>query len=408
MKVYCIHGVEGSAGYLKQSMKLPKSWASKPLTDVLALFVTTYNKKFAESPISAEAYHLERPLGSTLFPDDHVASALSDYCDVYVVEGAVRYKGPPPGTAAAQELVEAAAREAEERAAAARSAEEDAQLAAAGILKDQWQIKVKCVGLDRGGMDVKSTYSVGDTVKVTIEPHATVGMLHGRIALLCGAHEKHQSLRHPRSPDVSLDPTAKLKEVTNEKVVLQLVVSVPSTVRVVEAVSDDEGATGAEAEAPPEPPAAGECADWEKQSAHVAEGASLRASGDAAGAVGAYSAALALGGASAALVCKRADALLGAGRPAAAAADATAALGLNPDSAKGYKLRGKARRVLGEYEDAAADFGTAQRIDFDDGILADLSYVANRAKKIRAKALAEAHNAKLAADAADAPAEEAN
>ena len=32
---------------------------------------------------------------------------------------------------------------------------------------------------------------------------------------------------------------------------------------------------------------------------------------------------------------------------AAAAADATAALAINPDSAKGYKLRGKARRLLG-------------------------------------------------------------
>jgi suppressor of tumorigenicity protein 13 len=106
------------------------------------------------------------------------------------------------------------------------------------------------------------------------------------------------------------------------------------------------------------------------------------------------------------LVCKRAEALLKAGRPAAAAADATAALAINPDSAKGYKLRGKARRLLGDYDDAAADFGQAQRIDFDDSIIADLNYVSKRAKKIRANALAAEHNASL--KEADGPAEEAD
>jgi len=116
MKIYAIKGSEGQPGYLKQSMKLPKSWATKPLLEVLQLFCTTYNKKFPDAQISPEGYHFERPLGSTLFPDDHVGAALAEYCDVFVVEGAVKYKGPPPGTAAAAEAAEA-----EERKRAARN-----------------------------------------------------------------------------------------------------------------------------------------------------------------------------------------------------------------------------------------------------------------------------------------------
>ena len=49
MKVYCIKGSEGAPGYLKQSMKLPKSWSSKPLLEVLKLFCETYNKKFPDA-----------------------------------------------------------------------------------------------------------------------------------------------------------------------------------------------------------------------------------------------------------------------------------------------------------------------------------------------------------------------
>ena len=181
MKIYCIKGTEGTPGYLKQSMKLPKSWGSKPLLEVLKLFVDTHNKKFPEGAIDAGGWHLERPLGSTLFPDDHVDSALADYCDVFCVEGGVKYKGPPPGTAAALEEKEALERAREAEEAARRTAEEDAALAAEGKLKDQWSVRVKCVALDRGGMDVKSQYKVGDVVAVTIEPHATVGMLSNRI-----------------------------------------------------------------------------------------------------------------------------------------------------------------------------------------------------------------------------------
>ena len=58
MKVYAIKGNVGEPGYLKQSMKLPKSWAAKPLLEVLELFCATYNKKFPDAPISKDDHHL--------------------------------------------------------------------------------------------------------------------------------------------------------------------------------------------------------------------------------------------------------------------------------------------------------------------------------------------------------------
>ncbi|KAH8092439.1 hypothetical protein JL720_5412 [Aureococcus anophagefferens] len=244
MKIYCIKGTEGTPGYLKQSMKLPKSWGSKPLLEVLKLFVDTHNKKFPDGAIDAGGWHLERPLGSTLFPDDHVDSAL-------------------------------------------------------------------CVALDRGGMDVKSQYKVGDVVAVTIEPHAT------------------------------------LKDITNEKVVLELKIKMPDTRKVAE-VSDDEGCTGAEALDPPRPSPS--------TARSARSGKSRRRSRTPRRSSRPRATTLARGDklteappAACPLCCKRAEVLLKGGRPAACVADATVALGINPDSAKAYKLRAKARCKLGDY-----------------------------------------------------------
>ena len=60
-------------------------------------------------------------------------------------------------------------------------------------------------------------------------------------------------------------------------------------------------------------------------------------------------------------------------------------------------------RLAGDYEGAAADFGQAQRIDFDPDVRPDLVYCSTRSAKIRAIKLAEEHNAAL--DAAKAEGE---
>lgn len=41
---------------------------------------------------------------------------------------------------------------------------------------------------------------------------------------------------------------------------------------------------------------------------------------------------------------------------------------INPDSAKGYKSRGIARSLLGQWEEAAKDLHVASNIDYDEEI----------------------------------------
>ena len=53
-------------------------------------------------------------------------------------------------------------------------------------------------------------------------------------------------------------------------------------------------------------------------------------------------------------------------KPNAAKRDCDRAIQLNPDSAQGYKWRGKAHRLLGHWEDAAKDLRTACKLDYDD------------------------------------------
>lgn len=53
-------------------------------------------------------------------------------------------------------------------------------------------------------------------------------------------------------------------------------------------------------------------------------------------------------------------------KPNAAIRDCDRAIKLNPDSAQGYKWRGKAHRLLGNWESAAHDLQTACKLDYDD------------------------------------------
>ena len=122
---------------------------------------------------------------------------------------------------------------------------------------------------------------------------------------------------------------------------------------------------------------------------------------------------------------KRAECYLKLKQPNAAIRDADAALALNADSAKAYKAvrvrrsralcvrrgpclvrcgpltcalrarmhqRGTAHRLLGSWEAAAKDLGTAQNIDFDDAVAAPLKLVVEKAGIVR-KRRVEAENA---------------
>merc|ERR1712066_182314 len=105
--------------------------------------------------------------------------------------------------------------------------------------------------------------------------------------------------------------------------------------------------------------------------------------GDVAKAVQKFTEAMMLGGVTAMMVAKWADMLLKQKRYKAVVADATLALKLNPDSAKAYRARGKARRFLGEYEGSETDFQQAQKIDYDDGVVDLHQYVKNRWEKMQ-------------------------
>ncbi|KAK4400346.1 FAM10 family protein [Sesamum angolense] len=69
-------------------------------------------------------------------------------------------------------------------------------------------------------------------------------------------------------------------------------------------------------------------------------------------------------------------------KPNAAIRDATAALEINPDSAKGYKSRGIARAMLGQWEEAAKDLHVASKLDYDEEINAVLKKVEPNVHKI--------------------------
>jgi tetratricopeptide (TPR) repeat protein len=109
--------------------------------------------------------------------------------------------------------------------------------------------------------------------------------------------------------------------------------------------------------------------------------------GDWAGAVAGYSKALAAAP-SALTYAKRAEALLKLGHPTAACADCKAALELNPDSAKSYKVMGKAMAKTGDWSGAFKALCMGNKMDQDDDtyeLQKKLAAKLEKAKKLKAQ-----------------------
>jgi len=104
--------------------------------------------------------------------------------------------------------------------------------------------------------------------------------------------------------------------------------------------------------------------------------------GNIPGALAHYTEAIELGGGSALLLSKRAELLLGQKRPCAAIRDCTAALEVNPDCGKAFRIRGMAHRRLGHWPEAHSDLAQGQTLDFDDSTIAIQSFVAKKAKAL--------------------------
>ena len=65
-------------------------------------------------------------------------------------------------------------------------------------------------------------------------------------------------------------------------------------------------------------------------------------------------------------------------KPNAAIRDCSESIRLNPDSAQGYKWRGKAHCLLGHWEEAAKDLQMACRLDYDDDANATLKQIKSK------------------------------
>merc|ERR1712217_49075 len=97
-----------------------------------------------------------------------------------------------------------------------------------------------------------------------------------------------------------------------------------------------------------------------------------------------FTEAIVVGCASAMLLARRAQLLFQMDRPRAAVNDCTAALAVNPDSAKAFKIRARAYLKLEMWEEAHSDFQTGLKIDYDEQTDDDSKEVAAKAKEIQA------------------------
>lgn len=93
-----------------------------------------------------------------------------------------------------------------------------------------------------------------------------------------------------------------------------------------------------------------------------------------------YTEAIKFGNSSAMMYAKRAETLLKLKQPRACINDSSEALKLNPDSAKGHKVRGRAYRKLRKWREAFADLTTGQKLDYDDDGAEELRLVTKQSK----------------------------
>jgi len=105
--------------------------------------------------------------------------------------------------------------------------------------------------------------------------------------------------------------------------------------------------------------------------------------GDYAKALEYFTKAIELNPGSAILHAKRANTLLKLSKLTAAIRDCDEAISVNPDSAQGYKFRGRAHRLLGHWIEAHQDLAMACKLDYDDTANEWLKEVEPNAKKLQ-------------------------
>jgi suppressor of tumorigenicity protein 13 len=144
-----------------------------------------------------------------------------------------------------------------------------------------------------------------------------------------------------------------------------------------------------ESEPPPPMPPCGnlEPSEAEMEACRAAKQLADEASdvGDALGALRRLSEAVMSGGAGALLFARRAEMLLQLRRPKAAILDCAAALEVNPECGKAYRIRGIAHRRLGRWEAAQKDLLQGQKLDHDENATQVQKFVEEKLKQLAAK-----------------------
>jgi len=107
-------------------------------------------------------------------------------------------------------------------------------------------------------------------------------------------------------------------------------------------------------------------------------------------AVQAYTKAVQYNPTSSVLFASRGECYLALKKPCAAEKDGDMALHFNPDSSKGYRVRGTARRYLGKYEEGISDLYQANKADWEENTELLIKSIKDRVTKIQeAKRLQE-------------------
>lgn len=120
------------------------------------------------------------------------------------------------------------------------------------------------------------------------------------------------------------------------------------------------------------------------------EARSAGADGDYTKATQLYTQAILLNPSSASLIAKRGETFLKLNKPMAAIHDCDRAIQLNKNCANAYYVRGKARAMIGEWEQALQDMQTADQLDSDSGAYDLLKLYREKAQAAKQKRLKKA------------------
>lgn len=92
IKVY-VHYKEDSHPEKTSKLSIPGSWSSRPVSDVIGLFLKPYNDKNPDHFLEVSQVHLETVTGTSIYSNATVTETLGDHSDYFIKPG-VFVRGP--------------------------------------------------------------------------------------------------------------------------------------------------------------------------------------------------------------------------------------------------------------------------------------------------------------------------